>query len=307
MKKFLLFFWNAFFDVKKNLSDFFHKISDYFYQKRHNPPKVMSCEETVKYILKTGCSVSRFGDAEVKLISKRDVCYQTSTEDIRNRLNQVIGSDKKNLLVCIPAVFSDEQLSNQIDSAVDFWKHHLSYCRKYWYRYLIENKTYGDAFISRCYINVKNKDRKAISDYFDLVKKLWENKNIIVVEGEKSRLGMANDLFANAKSVKRILGPSDQGYSKYDQLFEEIKKQDKSSLILLALGPTATILPYDLCDLGYQAIDIGNIDTEYEWFKMNATEKVPIKDKMVYEAGKGVGVGDVDDEVYNSQIISKIL
>lgn len=307
MKRILLFFWNLLIDIKIKLNDFIHYIIDFFYQKKHKPPKIMSCEETVKYILKTGCSVSRFGDGELKLISGKNICFQVSTQEIRDRLNQVIGSDKENLLVCIPSVFSDNQLSDQIDSAKKFWKHHLSYCRKYWYQYLIKNKTYGNAFISRCYINVKNKDKEKISEYFTLIKKLWDNKNIIVVEGEKSRLGMGNDLFDNAKSVKRILGPSDQGYSKYNELLEEIKKQDKNSLIFLALGPTATILPYDLCDLGYQAIDIGNIDTEYEWFKMNASEKVPIKNKMVYEAGKGKGVGDIDDEKYNSEIISKIL
>ena len=118
---------------------------------------------------------------------------------------------------------------------------------------------------------------------------------------------MGNDLFDGAKSVKRILGPSNQGFSKYNELLNEIKKQDKNSLILLALGPTASVLPYDLCDLGYQAIDIGNIDTEYEWFKMKTKERVPIKDKMVYEAGAGKGVGNVNDEKYNSEIIAKIL
>ena len=39
---------------------------------------------------------------------------------------------------------------------------------------------------------------------------------------------------------------------------------------------------------------------------MKATKKMPIKDKMVYEAGAGAGVGDVDDPEYLSQIIAKI-
>lgn len=309
MKKFLLFIWDKLYFIKKGIKDFFHSVCDFFYQIKHKPPKVMSCQETVEYILKNGCSVSRFGDAEVKLISGRKITYQIPTDEIRSRLNQVLGSDKEKLLVCIPSVFSDEQLSDQKDSAVKFWKNHLSYCRKFWYQNLIDGKKYGNAFISRYYINLKDKNFSKISEYFNLIKKLWENRDIIIVEGEKSRLGMGNDLFDNAKSIKRILGPSDQGFSKYNELFEEIKKQDKSSLILLALGPTATILPYDLCDLGYQAIDIGNIDTEYEWFKMNATEKVPIKDKMVYEAGLEAcsKVGDTDDEKYNSEIICKIL
>lgn len=308
MKKFLLYIWNQLYFIKKGIKDFFHVTTDYFYQKKHKPPEIMSCQKTVEYILQTGCSVSRFGDAEVKLISGKSITYQISTDEIRKRLNQVLGSDKKNLLVCIPSVFTEEDLKLKTDDSAEFWRKHLSYCRKFWYQNLIENKIYGNAFISRCYIDMKEK-KSGIEEYFNLFKKLWDNKDIIIVEGEKSRLGMRNDLFDNAKSIKRILGPSNQGFSKYNELFEEIKKQDKSSLILLALGPTATILPYDLCDLGYQAIDIGNIDTEYEWYKMGVIKRVPIKGKMVYEAGSEAysKVGDTDDEKYNSEIICKIL
>ena len=34
---------------------------------------------------------------------------------------------------------------------------------------------------------------------FDTLKKIWENKNIIIVEGSQTRLGVGNDLFANTK------------------------------------------------------------------------------------------------------------
>ena len=40
---------------------------------------------------------------------------------------------------------------------------------------------------------------------FDTLKKIWENKNIIIVEGSQTRLGVGNDLFANTKSIRRIL------------------------------------------------------------------------------------------------------
>lgn len=304
VKDILLKIWNGLYDFKTKIKDCYYKVFDFFYTRIHKPPQIMTCEETVKYILDKGCSVARFGDAELKLVSGRDVIYQVSTPEIRARLNEVIGSDKDNLLVCLPTVFSDEQLSNRVNAA--FWKKHLTYCRRYWYKNLIDGKVYGNAFISRHYISLKDK-KTGIAEYFELVKKLWEGRDIIVVEGEKSRLGMGNDLFDNAKSVRRILGPSSQSFSKYDEVLAEIKKNGTEPLYILAMGPTASILPFDLCDLGYQVIDIGNIDTEYEWFKMGVTERTPIKNKMVYEAGAGAGVGDVDDEKYNGEIIAKIL
>lgn len=304
VKDILVKIWNKLYDFKIKVSDCWHRIYDFFYTRSHKPPQIMTCEETVKYILEKECSVARFGDGELKLVSGRDLIFQKSTPEIRAGLNKVLASDKDNLLVCLPSVFSDEQLADRNDA--EYWKKHLSYCRKFWYNNLSADKKYGNAFISRHYINLKDK-KTGVAEYFELVKKLWDKKDIIIVEGEKSRLGMGNDLFDNARSIRRILAPSAQCFSKYDEILNEIKKHGTEPLYILAMGPTASIMPIDLCDLGYHVIDMGNIDTEYEWFRMGATEKVPVKNKMVYEAGAGKGVGDVDDEKYNSEIIAKIL
>ena len=82
----------------------------------------------------------------------------------------------------------------------------------------------------------------------------------------------------------------------------------KDTLILAALGPTATILAYDLCEKGYQAIDIGHLDIEYEWYLMGATEKVDIAYKSVNEV-TGLINKNIEDEnlkkEYESQIIKK--
>ena len=73
-------------------------------------------------------------------------------------------------------------------------------------------------------------------------------------------------------------------------------------MILLAIGPTATILAYDLYKEGYQAIDIGHVDIEYEWFLRQAKTKIKIENKYVCEAGAGQNVGDIQDEKYLSEI-----
>ncbi len=305
MKKFLLFFWNIFVDTKNKIKDFLYYIKDQVYVIFHKVPNVMTCEETIEYILKSNCCVTRFGDGEIKLLKGQNIYFQKSDKRIQMAYSKILSEKTKNLLVCIPAIFDSKQLSPYSSDYKKYWKKHLSYFRKYWYRDLNFDRVYGDAFISRHYMNLKDK-QTGIAEYFDLVKKLWEDKDIIIVEGEKSRLGMGNDLFDNARSVRRILGPSSQCFSKYDELLEETKKYGKDALYILALGPSATIMAYDLCVEGYTAIDMGNIDTEYEWYRMKATKKMPIKDKMVYEAGAGAGVGDVDDPEYLSQIIAKI-
>ena len=55
---------------------------------------------------------------------------------------------------------------------------------------------------------------------------------------------------------------------------------------------------YDLHKMGYQAIDIGHIDIEYEWFLQGATEKVKIDNKYTYEANGRVIKDIFNDEKY---------
>ena len=125
---------------------------------------------------------------------------------------------------------------------------------------------------------------------------------------QQSRLGIGNDLFENTKSINRILGPKRDAFNVYDKLLEYVEKNiSKDKLILLALGPTATVLAYDLYKLGYHAVDIGHIDIEYEWFLANAKDKIAIKNKYVGEAKDGMEVGDLDLEDYKRQIIAKII
>ncbi|MBZ4265884.1 GT-D fold domain-containing protein, partial [Streptococcus pneumoniae] len=82
-------------------------------------------------------------------------------------------------------------------------------------------------------------DKSQAAPYFERLKTLWKDCDILIVEGETSRSGMGNDLFAQAKSVSRIIGPSKNAYIYKDELLREIKKYADGKLILLMLGPTA--------------------------------------------------------------------
>lgn len=45
-----------------------------------------------------------------------------------------------------------------------------------------------------------------------------------MVEGEKSHLGVGNDLFVGAKSVQRILEPAQNAFDKYEELYKSAIK-----------------------------------------------------------------------------------
>ena len=62
-------------------------------------------------------------------------------------------------------------------------------------------------------------------------------------------------------------------------------------ILLLAIGPTATVLSYDLADNGFQVIDIGHLDVEYQWYLMQAKKKMPLENRTT--------VNEVSDSQFN--------
>lgn len=303
MKKLLVDLWNWSFDQWVLLRDKIQLVYDFFYRNTHKVPKVASIQETIQYILDTGCSVSRFGDAEMKVIHQDNIGYQTNSNELTLKLLDVLNKPIPNHITCLIDAF--ENLDKYDDHHKKFLRWHLSYYRKIWYQYLLKDRQYYNAFISRCYLMYK--DKSHAGEYFDMLKQIWRGKNVLLVEGQKSCLGVGNDLFADCKQIKRILGPQVSAFSRYDDILTEVLRYPADKwLVILALGPTATVLAYDLAQKGYQAIDIGNVDTEYEWYKMGALTKVPIPNKYVHEAGGFSGSEDTIDKDYQSQIVKVI-
>ena len=103
-----------------------------------------------------------------------------------------------------------------------------------------------------------------------------------------------------------ILGPSTNAFDYYDEIVEEALKIEKTALFLIALGPTATVLAYDLYKNGYQAIDIRHIDVEYEWYRLGVENPVKLGNKYVCEAPNGDAVDEIIDKEYFQQIIARV-
>ena len=94
---------------------------------------------------------------------------------------------------------------------------------------------------------------------------------------------------------------------KKTELLTSVKKHaDNYELILIALGPTATVLAYDLAKDGYWAIDVGHIDIEYMWFKMGVLDKTPVPGRHINEIQYQDDEYVCSDKYYES-IILKIV
>lgn len=267
--------------------------------------KIMNTEETVNYILQHRCSVSRFGDGEFYVMDGGGNGFQHPDERLRKRLIDVFQTRDERLLVCIPYTWkSQENLKHTVKV---FYTRFLLRNNSYIFKWLDYQHVYGDALFSRFYMDYK--DKSLALQRIALIKKLWQNRDVYIIEGELTRMGVGNDLFEGAKGVHRILCPSKSAFDRYDEILKTAKEvipQDKNTLILLALGMTATVLASDLSRTGYQAIDIGHLDVEYEWMRMGAKTKVPISTRFVNEANNYDEVRDCRDEEYSYQIIKTI-
>lgn len=301
MKRILVRIWNWLYYCYLKFRDNLYCLRDLIYRLFHKAPKVASVHDTLQYIIDTGCSVSRFGDAELKVIHKDNISYQPNSEDLSNRLIKVLNSPVPNHIVCLIDAF--ESMDQYDEHTKSFFRKHLWYYRPLWYKYLLKDRQYFNTHMTRCYLMYRDKSKAGV--YFDMLKKIWSGRNVLLVEGRNSRLGVGNDLFAECRQVKRILGPQVGAFCQYDSILEKILKFSPDEwLVLLALGPTAAVLAYDLAGRGYQAIDIGNVDTEYEWYKMGTLSKVPVPNKYVHEAGGYTGDSNFVDAQYQSQIIA---
>ncbi|PIO83030.1 hypothetical protein BSQ39_05305 [Loigolactobacillus backii] len=278
-----------------------------FVVNKKKSPNVLTIKETIKLISKEKLSVSRFGDGEFRWMSNipNENSFQHSSGLLSQRLNEVIMHSKNpSLLVCIPDVFRSLKVYTYNDTAA--WSHLLIHYYNRWINLINEGKTFGDSNFTRPYID--RKDKSESEAYFDAIKNLWQKRNIVIIEGKYTRFGVGNDLLDSVKSVKRIECPAVNAFDQYKEIYNNCTRlSSKDDLFLIALGPTATVLAHDLCNTGIQSIDIGHVDIEYDWFKMQVKKRVPIVGKYVNEVTNGKKIiSKNNDSKYLSEIICKI-
>lgn len=266
-------------------------------------PQVATIDETIRKIINDRCSVSRFGDGEVLLTNpEKEIRFQKGNPLLAKRLTEVLQSHEEGHIVCISDAFCNLYRYNR--KSRRFWRTHFYLYGSWWDRLLVVGQKYYNTFVTRPYMDFARKEDSA--RWFHDMKGIWDNRDIVFIEGEKSRLGVGNDLFDNARSIRRILCPPRDAFERMEDIKCEACKVEKGALFLIALGPTATILAYDLFKAGYQAIDVGHVDVEYEWWRMGTHKKVKLEWKYVNEIAIGSEVADAGEE-YRKQVIAHII
>lgn len=267
-------------------------------------PKVASIPDTIDKILNEKLSICRFGDGELIYITeRRSLPFQKQNNRLRAYFIKILQSNEPKILVGLPIGY--QSLNNLKRSSKLTWRAIITWTYPKISKILKPNKQYYNASMTRLYMDYEKASHS--DEWFKKVRLIWENRNVLLIEGEKSRLGLGNNLFDNSASLKRVLGPAQNAFDQFDNLLSFAISQSRENLILVALGPTAKPLCFELALQGYQAIDIGNLDIEYEWFLRGSQQKIKIPGKYTSEAKGGRMVEDINDEKYRSQIIAQFL
>ena len=213
-----------------------------------NYPNVLDEWETLK-LLHQGKSIARFGDGELNICMGGAAKCQAANKYLAMRLRYILLLENENCVVGIPRIGRGSKLPEQKDN---FWEKY----RDPKYQALYTTKQYGSAFITR----PDSVPAINCADYWAHVFELWAGRNVLLVEGKNSYFD-SSDILKNAGRVDRYITHNRDAYSYYEKIFNTITQHSKDTLVLLSLGPTATVLAWDLSLEGYQALDLGHL-----WF-----------------------------------------
>ena len=261
--------------MKRKIKDILAAIVYFLYEKGilHNSIKVHTIDETIDELLNTEKSMVRFGDGEIVMIKGVDLMLQKASPEIGEGLAHILRYEQDDLMVTIPGIF--DTLSDHRKASRQFWRDHLLFCRKTYEKYCNPDRIYGTTFVSRCYYYAE--DRSRCAGWFAKIKKIWENRDIVIVEGTRTHNGIGTDLLNSAASIERIICPPKDAYGALPQIEEACAQYGTDRLFLLSVGVAAKFIAVDLFHKGYRVLDIGNLDLEYEWFIRQTPDKIPLE------------------------------
>ena len=211
---------------------------------------ILDEQETLDRIIKDRCSIARFGDGELKLLYGQGQMYQKPSRALSDALRDIIKRHPKRLLVGVPR-----------------WDLKSLKKDKFWGRYFnqdytkpFEGRTWHSAFITRpaLILGIDNKE------YWEKMRQIWDGRHVVLVQGKGRTFEHPPNLLSNALRVDKINTVRKDAFTWRYTIRKQIRTMlIENSLAVMSLGPTATVLAYDLACDGYQALDHGHAGMFY--------------------------------------------
>lgn len=217
---------------------------------------VKSKIESVFELLHSNKSICRFGDGEIMVMLNEDLCFQKANPLLAERLKEILSSNDDDILIAIiPLCLSMNDFYYR-----NFWGKNKSYMISF----LHDDKTYFHTGLTFPYMSGFGEEE--VKDIYSMLRQIWDKKKIVVIAGERVLNKIKHNVFDNAETIEYIKAPTTNAFDEYEAIFDNAKKYDKDHIFLISLGPTATVLAYDLAKLGYRALDVGHIVKDYDCY-----------------------------------------
>ena len=272
-----------------------------------NTIKIHNVDETIEKLINTNKNLIRYGDGEIAIIRGKSIKFQEYNSGLQKELIEILESQNEDYILCIPDVFTFKSLSQYKPYEKAAWIRETLFSYPIYRKHIKRDDLYN-SLVSRLYLPFNDPYEK-IKKRFDIIKNVWRSKNVLIVEGIHSRLGIGNDLFDDCSSIKRILCPNKNAYDYIKVIEKEVESfvvENSSFIVIVALGPTAKALVYRLTLNHVKAYDFGHIDIEYEWFLKRVERKTAIQGKEINEVTNNENDFRCKDEKYMEQIITTI-
>lgn len=220
---------------------------------------VLNPKETVQILEQRAVSLIRYGEGEISLIRGEGIPFQSYDEKLAGRLKELLRTQEEGLCIGIPYYFlhpvknlTPYAMQRALAVAVQ---------RSVLLRGCNRNMQYLDACVMNAYQTYAKYDFKS---HYNQMQALLSGRDVTVVCGEEILDRLQYKALDVCKSAVYVYGPAMNAYSEYDALLDKVLKTDKNRLVLVAMGPTAKALVYDLYKAGYQAWDMGHYFKDYD-------------------------------------------
>jgi hypothetical protein len=218
------------------------------------PLRVVDEWKTLGTLGEQRASFARYGDGELEIMIGRGISFQEYHPELARRLRAILRAATPQFLIGIPNF-----AALQIKSAER---------KRRWERYrcmfshlVRRDAPYHSAFVSRpAAIGLES------VEYFRTFESLWTGRDVVLVHN--SAAVASHPLFREARSVRHVACAAQHAFREYPALLERATAFHATPgiLFLIAAGPTAGVLAWDLAQRGAQALDIGHLTNTYDEF-----------------------------------------
>lgn len=214
--------------------------------------RALGLHETLTRATRDRLSIARFGDGELLLAldPSSGFRFQRNSPELNRDLRALLRGDDIDgvpLMVCIPGLGST------------YYQH---YWAKYWplVRPLLNpDMLYGNSSVSREPMFHGGAEAGRLA-----WRQVWADRDVCYVTGRGSRFDATPELFDNVASERYVYSGPRNAYSDLPRLIDEIEGSiPRETLVLISLGPAATLLAAELARRGFWAIDLGHITSAY--------------------------------------------